>query len=118
MLKKWDLDVGRFLAGLEAKVFGIDLHWVIHAHGAFALAKLLKSADPDIPTLFGGISSMHYADELIRYPQVDMVMKGYDTHSPLLELLRRLKSDGDLSDVPNLVYRDDWEGGIRSNPFD
>ena len=118
MLRKWDLDVADLLAGFDTRIFGIDLHWVIHAHGSLALAKLLKSIHPDVPTLFGGISSTYYADELIQYRQVDMVMQGYDTHQPLLMLLQRLKSGGDLSEVPNLLYKDDREGSVRTNPFD
>jgi clorobiocin biosynthesis protein CloN6 len=118
MLKKWDLNVAEFLSGCEARVFGIDLHWVIHAHGSLALAKLLKSIHPNVPTLFGGITSTYYVDELIAYPQVDLVMQGYDTHLPLLELMRRLKSGGDLADVPNLVYKSDREDGFTSNAFD
>lgn len=118
MLRNWDLDVAEFLSGLHARVLGIDLHWVIHAHGSLALAKLLKSIHPDVPTLFGGISSTHCADELIEYPQIDMVMQGYDTHSRLQMLLQELKSGGDLSLVPHLLYKDDREGGIRTNPFD
>jgi clorobiocin biosynthesis protein CloN6 len=118
MLKKWDLDVPGLLASCEARVFGIDLHWVIHAHGSLALAKLLKSIHPRVPTLFGGISSTHYADELIAYPQVDLVLRGYDTHLPLLMLLQRLKSGGDLSEVPNLVYKAPGESAVRVNPFD
>jgi clorobiocin biosynthesis protein CloN6 len=118
MLKKWDLDVTEFLTTLDASVFGIDLHWLIHAQGSLAVAELLKQIHPDTPTLFGGLSSAYYADELIQYPQVDMVMRGYDTHVPLLTLFQQLQLGADLSAVPNLLYKDNREGGVHVNPFD
>jgi clorobiocin biosynthesis protein CloN6 len=114
MLRKWDLDVRQFLSSLEARVFGIDLHWVIHAHGSIELAKLLKEVHPTTPTLFGGISSTYYAEELIQYPQVDMVLRGFDTHEPLLRLMQAVRDGQPLDQIPNLLYRD---GDVRINPF-
>ena len=51
------------------------------------MAERIKALRPDIRIIFGGISSTYYADELIRYPFIDMVMRGYDTHEPMHELL-------------------------------
>jgi clorobiocin biosynthesis protein CloN6 len=116
MIRKWDLDVRQFLASLQARAFGIDLHWVIHAHGSVELAKLLKDIHPRIPTLFGGISSTYYARELMQYPQVDLVLRGFDTHEPLLQLMRALKDRTGLEGIPNLLYRSK-EGGVQVNDF-
>jgi clorobiocin biosynthesis protein CloN6 len=115
MLRKWDMDVPEFLASLRASAFGIDLHWVVHAHGALALAEELKRVHPAVPTIFGGISSTYYAEQLMRYPQVDMVMRGFDTHEPLLTLLKALKQGGTIDDVPNLLHRE--AGTVRVNDF-
>lgn len=110
-----NLDIETIFAAIDAPLVGIDLHWMIHVQGALEIAERLKASRPDIKIVFGGISSTYYADELIRYPFIDMVMKGYDTHEPLDALLRDLKAGVEPSRVPNLLYK---EGGtIRENEF-
>lgn len=117
MIRKWDLDVRAFLSTLEARAFGIDLHWVIHAHGSIELARLLKETHPQTPTLFGGISSTYFARELMEYPQVDLVLRGFDTHEPLMQLMKALKSGSSLEGIPNLLYRDGANGSTMVNEF-
>ena len=39
--------------------FGIDLHWLPHAHGALAVAEIAKRYHPDIPIIFGGFSATY-----------------------------------------------------------
>ena len=57
-------------------MFGIDLHWLPHAHGSLAIAEIVKRLHPDSKVLFGGFSSSYYHEELINYPQVDLVLAG------------------------------------------
>lgn len=109
-----DLDVDAVFDALDTRLVGIDLHWMIHVQGALEIAQRLKARRPDITILFGGISSTYYAAELVRYPFIDMVLKGYDTHEPLDALLRALNGQGSLSQVQNLVYKD-ASGEIRDN---
>lgn len=108
LLLRWpELDVARVLAALDAPVVGIDLHWMVHVQGALELARLLKQGDARRRTLFGGISSTYYAAELAQRPEVDLVMRGYDTHAPMAALLERLRGGaGDLSGVENLWWKD------------
>jgi len=115
MLNDSDMDVDSFLAKLDADVFGIDLHWLPHAQGSLEVAKLLRSIHPQSKLLFGGYSSTYYHDELIRYPQVDLVMRGDSTEVPMLKLMAALENDRDLHDVPNLS----WKAGGRAvhNPM-
>jgi clorobiocin biosynthesis protein CloN6 len=105
MLRQPDLDVPRFLSSLRARLFGIDLHWMCHAHGGLEIARLLKSIHRDTPVVFGGISSTLFWRSLMDYPQVDHVMVGYDTHEPLHRLLLALRDGAPLEQVPNLVRR-------------
>jgi clorobiocin/coumermycin A biosynthesis protein CloN6/CouN6 len=93
------------LAAIDAPVVGLDLHWMIHVQGSLEVAQRLKAIRPEIKILFGGISATYYADELISYPFVDLVMAGYDTHEPMVELLARLKSGAPLDGVPNLLHK-------------
>jgi clorobiocin biosynthesis protein CloN6 len=110
------IDVGMLIKALDVRLLGIDLHWMVHVQGSLEVAKRLKSLRPDILTIFGGISSTYYAEELVRYRFVDMVMKGYDTLGPMDELLAAIKQGkADLSDIPNLLWKSDGE--VRKNAY-
>jgi len=71
---------------------------------------------PQVPVLYGGISSTYYAEELVQYPFIDMVMRGYDTHEPMALLLSELKGARQFEKVPNLLWKDE-SGAIRDNGF-
>lgn len=116
LLQYPDTDLEEVIRSMEVKVFGIDLHWMIHIQGSTEIASLIKRIHPDSKIIFGGISSTYYADELIKYPFVDMVMRGYDTHKPMAILMDAIKNGGDLEKVPNLIWKN-REGEIKENPF-
>jgi clorobiocin biosynthesis protein CloN6 len=106
MLMHPDLDVKQLLGRLEAPVFGFDLHWMTQCHGAIELAAALKEVHPEALTIFGGISATYYADQLIEYTSVDVVVQGYDTLEPVTELVSRLRQGNrDLRSIPNLLYK-------------
>jgi clorobiocin biosynthesis protein CloN6 len=106
MLMHPQLDVDALLARLEAPVFGIDLHWMAHCHGSIEIAKRLKAIHPEALVIFGGISSTYYADQLIQYPAVDVVVKGYDTLEPVTLLMEAVKrGERVFNHIPNLVYK-------------
>jgi len=107
MLEDPNVKVERLVASFDVQLFGIDLHWLVHANGSIELAKLCKKIHPDTKIVFGGLSATYYANELIQEDAVDFVMKGDSTELPLLKLLQELeKTNPDYSVVPNLVYRD------------
>ena len=115
MMNDPGFDVPRFLSKLKPKAFGIDLHWLPHAHGALEIARLAKQCHPEIPVIFGGLSASYYHDELIRYPQVDFVLRGDSVEPSLHSLLLCLRGDGLLEDVPNLVWKE--HGEVQVNAF-
>jgi B12-binding domain/radical SAM domain protein len=90
---------------LKPRLFGIDLHWLPHAHGAIELARLVKQLHPDIPIVMGGLSASYYHRELIGYPCVDRVMRGDSTEEPMLALMKALRFGGPLEQVPNLTWK-------------
>jgi clorobiocin/coumermycin A biosynthesis protein CloN6/CouN6 len=100
------LDVNTVIKSIDAKLFGIDLHWMVHVQGSLKIAELLKSIHKDVPVIFGGISSTYFADQLIRYPFVDMVMRGYNTLEPMAALLSALKVNHRFHDIQNLLWKD------------
>jgi len=123
MVRSKRFDPERFIARSKAKVFGVDLHWLPHAHGALAVAELVKKHHPEAPVLFGGYSSSYFHDELIQYPQVDYVLRGDSTEEPLRQLMEclleaRSPLDADpkvLSSIANLTWQD-ARGDARVNP--
>jgi len=115
MLNDRRLDVERLISRLRADVFGIDLHWLPHAHGALEVAKLVKRYHPEAKVLMGGFSATYYHEELLGYPQVDMVLQGDSTEEPLLQLMQALRDGTPLERVPNLSWK---EGGTHHhNPI-
>lgn len=114
MLDSDRFDAEKCIAGLDADMFAIDLHWMPHAHGALELAKIVKRHHPDAKVELGGLTSSYFHDELIRRPEVDLVMRGDTTEEPTVRLMQVLRKGGDLSEVPNLVWKD-TEGRVHDN---
>ena len=113
MLRSRQLDVEKLIKPLRPAAFGLDLHWLVHAQGSLELASIIKKYHPEIPVIFGGLSSSYYHEELIRYPQVDYVIRGDSAEEPLRQLICAIKGGGSPQDVPNLTWKDDGE--VRVN---
>ncbi len=110
MLLNPKVDVKRLIGRMEAPVFGFDLHWMAHCHGSVELAAAVKEVHPEAVTIFGGISATYYAEQLIQYPSVDVVVQGYDTLEPVTELVTRVRQGNrDFRSIPNLLYKVDGE---------
>ncbi len=128
MLEDPKYDVEANLRRLDAAAFGIDLHWLPHAHGSIEVARIVKRLHPKRPVIFGGFSSTYFHRELIGYAAVDFVVRGDSTEGPLLQLMQYIRSGGQphpgpnsaaaqrLAAVPNLVWKDS-EGGVHVNPL-
>jgi B12-binding domain/radical SAM domain protein len=107
MLGSEQFDPEKLIRKLRPIAFGIDLHWMPHAHGAIEVARLCKKHHPDVPVMFGGFSSTYYHDELIRRPEVDFVVRGDSTELPVLQLMQHLANHPDapsLAEIPNLTW--------------
>lgn len=118
MLHNDSFDVEKFLAKIKKPLlFGIDLHWLPHAHGALRVAELVKKYHPGAPVVFGGFSASYFHQEIIQnYPQVDFVLRGDSTEEPLLRLVEAIVSHRPPVDVPNLTWRD-GAGAMQINPL-
>jgi len=116
LLRYPKLDFDALVEGLDVKLLGIDLHWMVHVQGSLAVAERIKKIQKDTPIIFGGISSTYFADELIRYPFIDMVMRGYDTLEPMSNLIEAIKQGHDLKTIPNLVWKSK-NGQVQCNDF-
>ncbi|HEX2924828.1 MAG TPA: cobalamin-dependent protein [Ruminiclostridium sp.] len=105
LLKYPSVDLEALLKNIEVKIFGVDLHWMVHVQGSLEIASLLKKIHPESYLMLGGISSTYYADELIKYPFIDFVMRGYDTHKPMALLMDAVKQSSGFETVPNLLWK-------------
>jgi B12-binding domain/radical SAM domain protein len=117
MLNSERFDPEKLIRQLRPRAFGIDLHWMPHAHGATEVARLCKKHHPDIPIMFGGFSSTYYHEELIRRPEADFVVRGDSTEEPVLQLMKHLADRSDapsLEEVPNLTWQE-ASGPVRVN---
>ncbi len=116
MLNDKNFDAETFIRRLKSPVFGIDLHWLVHAHGAVEVARLVKKHHPQAKVVMGGIASSYFYRELLEYPEVDYVIRGDSTEEPFRQLMDSLKTRQSPEAVPNLAWRDD-KGNIKENPF-
>jgi B12-binding domain/radical SAM domain protein len=115
MVAQPQYDPEAHLRRLRARVYGISLHWLPHAQGALALARLIKRLHPSSLVLMGGLSSTYFHEELIREPAVDLVLRGDSTEEPTRRLLASLRRGEALDSVPNLTWKR-FDGQVVSNP--
>ena len=116
MLNNAQFDVEKQLRRLHPDAFGIDLHWLPHAHGAIEVARIVKKLHPHTPVIFGGLSATYYHQELMDYPAVDYVIRGDSAEEPLRQLMHCIMEGSEPHEVPNLTWRDD-QGKMHANPI-
>jgi B12-binding domain/radical SAM domain protein len=105
MLNKPGFDVEAAIRDMDPIAFGIDLHWLPHAHGSIEIARIVKKYHPDTPVIFGGLSSSYFHEELVQYPCVDYVLRGDSTEEPLRRLMAAIEGRGSVADIPNLTWK-------------
>ncbi len=105
MLASPKYDVEKAIREMDPIAFGIDLHWLPHAHGSIEIARICKKYHPDTPVIFGGLSSSYFHEELVRYDCVDYVLRGDSTEEPFTQLMFALKGRGSVAGIPNLTYK-------------
>ncbi len=116
MMRDKGFDTEEFIRTLEAPLFGIDLHWMVHCHGSVEIAKLVKKHHPESKVIFGGFSSTYFYRELLQHREIDFVLRGDSTEKPFRQLMDCLKNGGDLSKIPNLAWKDE-KGNLQENPL-
>ena len=115
MMADPEYDPEREIRRSRARFFGIDLHWLPHAHGAIEVARLIDRHHPDRPVIMGGLAATYFHEELIEYEAVDYVVRGDSTEEPVLQLLRAIDGERDFENVDNLTWQRDDE--VVVNPI-
>jgi anaerobic magnesium-protoporphyrin IX monomethyl ester cyclase len=111
------LDIYRqdILADIEREqpdIVGISIPSMPQMLAGMTLAHLIKEANLDCHVTVGGPHISMLRDELLRAPSIFNLIDSavvFDGEVPLLRLAEALDGGGDLSRVPNLIYRDDDE---------
>ena len=116
MLRDPKFDAEKLVKSLKAPVFGIDLHWLLHAHGAIEISRMVKRHHPEAKLILGGLSASYYHRELLDYPEIDYVLRGDSTEEPLRQLMECIIGNREPTAVPNLSWRDNG-GEVHHNPL-
>ena len=70
-------DAVKYLRSFETEVYGIDLHWLPHVHGAINIARIIKELNPESKIVLGGFSASYFSNGIMKeYPEIDYVLKG------------------------------------------
>ncbi|AZR74257.1 hypothetical protein BBF96_13115 [Anoxybacter fermentans] len=103
-----------FILEKKFDLVGLNLHWHFQSYSVLQVCKALKKL-PDPPVIvLGGYTASWFAEEILtQFPEVDFIIRG-DGEEPLTRLISILnQKKGNLSSVPNLVWRDQEK--IRTN---
>ncbi len=93
----------------DIELLGISITSVEQVLPGLSLAHLVKNARPDVHVTVGGSIFTKLVDVLEKgSPLFDFVdsFVVHEGETPLLKLVQALRSDRDLSKVPNLVYKE------------
>ena len=93
----------------QPDIVGISIPSMPQMLAGMTLGYLIKDAGLDCHVTIGGPHVSMLRDELPNVPSIFSLFDSavvFDGEVPLLRLAEALDSDGDLSQVPNLVYRD------------
>ena len=103
----------------DIDILGISITSVEQIIPGLTLAHLIKEARPKIHITVGGSVFTKLVDVLEKGSPLFDFVDSFIVHegeTPLLRLVEHLRGDGDLSEVPNLVYRDNGEVKVN-RPF-
>jgi len=107
--------LSRYLKSVDVKICAIDLHWILNAFGAIQTAKIVKNVNPDVKIIIGGFSATHFHEDVIKYPSIDVIVRG-EGEVPLLQLVNHfLKGAPRMREIPNITYKQN--GSIYQTPM-
>ncbi|MCX8022022.1 MAG: B12-binding domain-containing radical SAM protein [Syntrophorhabdaceae bacterium] len=94
-------------------VLAVSSLFTPYSEGALQILEIAKGIDKNIVTIVGGIHPTFYAEETLRNPHVDFVIRG-EGETPLFLLIEALKKKGKetLLHIPGLCFRRE-EGGFH-----
>src|SRR4030042_1326971 len=107
-----DEEIKERINAVEPDLIGITNPFTSQAHNMFAMADLCKSIKPSTPIVAGGVHPSSKPEECIANQNIDYIAVG-EGENVLVELLRALENETDLSDLKSVYYR--VNGDVKSN---
>jgi radical SAM superfamily enzyme YgiQ (UPF0313 family) len=101
------------VAAIRPDVVGISSLFTPYFREALEVAARVKR-HCDVPLVMGGSHASASPGSLLSSPNVDFVIKG-EGEKPLVQLLRHLRGDMPIDEVPNLIFKQNGEQ--RCNPM-
>lgn len=77
-------------------------------YDALEIARLVKELNKNVPVVFGGNHPTHFPEEVLRYKEIDFVIRG-EGETPLLNLIKALKGEREVKGIEGLCYKRDDE---------
>ena len=95
-----------FIKVANPKIIGFSMHWHLQVSSVIEVSSILKKYYPDIFIILGGITASFFHEEIMnKFSAIDGVIRG-DGEEPLALLIKAvLEKKVDLSDIPNLTWR-------------
>jgi len=103
----------------DVDILGVSITSVEQVIPGLTLAYLVKQVKPDIHVTVGGSIFTKLVDVLEKGSPLFEFVDSFVVHegeTPLLKLVQALRCDGDLSQVPNLIYKEGAEVKVN-RPF-
>lgn len=114
MLDSPKFDVDAYIRDFDSDLYGVDLHWLPHVHGAINLARTIKKHHPESKVVMGGFSASYFAEDIMQsHPEVDFILKGDLQERPLQQLVDFVQGKGNPENINNLYYREN--GAVKGN---
>ncbi|HRU38579.1 MAG TPA: cobalamin-dependent protein, partial [Candidatus Goldiibacteriota bacterium] len=119
-------DKGKFRYGLsdekiteiilreKPKIIGIGCVFTQHFWDIPVIAKLVKGINPDIKVVVGGNHATVFANDILREPAIDYVVRGEGEITFYELAVHVLRGEKNISEIKGIAYRD-AAGEIRLN---
>ena len=109
-----NFSAAKYVKDNNIKFIAISLHWHPQTFDVIEIAKSIKKENPDVFISLGGFTASFFAREILeKYPFIDAIIKG-EGEKPIAELAEAVfNKKADMSDIPNLCWRDN--SGIKIN---
>lgn len=96
-------DIAAIIKQKKPDVVGISVQTPTY-HRALQCAKIIKEADPNIITIFGGPHPTALPSETAKEKDIDIVVYG-EGERTIVDLMNALETDNDLSKVKGIFYK-------------
>jgi len=112
-----DSKIREAVSSWRPDIVGVTCLFSSQAHNAHKVARLVKSVDGEIATVFGGAHPSVMAERTLQDPNVDFVVTG-EGEVTMLELVKSLDNPRSYPDIMGLAFKKDGKAVVNPpRPF-